>query len=138
VRMPVEHVYVASGEALQPDAERVLGSAVRVAREHAVELLSVTEVGARAAEPDSIVASRLERVTGTLARLGVTPERLAVEVPARAGETELANLLGTAPPPEVLELRFRVAPGSATPSQSGDPARATDRPPSTASSTPVT
>lgn len=107
LRIPAARLFVEPDGALAPAAVPILDAVARVvaASETAAVVVSMTGgSGDRGADEG---AARVARLSAELGQRGIGAERRLVAAPSLADSGDLAHVLGTAPEPELVELRVR-------------------------------
>jgi len=107
LRIPAARLFVEPDGALAPAAVPILDAVARVVAASETAAVVVTMTGGsgdRGADED---AARVARLSAELGQRGIGAERRSVAAPSLADSGDLAHVLGTAPEPELVELRVR-------------------------------
>lgn len=105
VRVPAAQLFVEPDGTLGAAATPILDAVARVVTACEASSVVLVAAGGPGDRADVELVGRLERVAAALGAGGIAAERLSVKAPTVQASRDLAVVLGTAPAPEVVELR---------------------------------
>ncbi len=107
LRIGAARLFVEPDGALAPASAPILDAIARAVAASETAMVVVTMSGGSSDRDAEDGVARLARLAAALGQRGLGADRLSVAAPSVAATGDLARVLGTAPPPEVVELRIR-------------------------------